>query len=68
MHLPENFGDIATLCASYVLKPEIFGFTSKALPHQTASFLEGVPYSHLQSCLNYLISDPVFDTLLIENS
>lgn len=52
----------------YALNPETLGFTSKVLHHQTASFLEGVPYSHLQGCLNYLISDPAFDVLLIENS
>lgn len=49
-------------------KPQNVCLYSKALPHQTASFLEGVPYGHLQSCLNYLILDPVFDMLLIENS
>jgi len=54
MYLSKNFGDITTICVAfywcptfYALKPKMFGFTSKALPHQDASFLEGVPYSHL---------------------
>lgn len=42
----------------YALNQKMLVFTSKALPQQTASFIEGVPYSHLRSCLNYLISDP----------
>lgn len=72
MNLPQIFGDIWVFSALfptlYALNQKMFVFTSKAIPQQTASLVEGVPYSHLQSCLNYLISDPVFDMLLIENS
>lgn len=75
MYLSNIFGGITTICVlsalfptSYALKHKMLIFTSKDLPHQTASFLGGVPYSHLQSCLSYLISDPFFDMLLIENS
>lgn len=46
---------VSWFCA---LKNVVSGFTSKALLHQAASNLEGVPCSYLQSCLNYLIQIP----------
>jgi len=74
MYWFRDVSDIATICSLSTgfpfLCPQnvMIGFTYKALLLQAASYLEGVPYSCVQSTLNYLISKPVFNTLLAENS